>query len=159
MYHEDLICNAKKAVWIPEEEGMLQLRICIIAHTTATGHRGEKSAVMAVSKEFLWSTLKEDVKTFCRTCIHCLAIKGGVRVPPRYGPAFHGTKANDLLQFDYLEMGPSFTGAKNLLMFRDDFSPYVWLFPFAEADAKNSAEAILDWCSSFTPPNALMSDG
>lgn len=43
-------------------------------------------------------------------------------------------------------------------MLRDDFSGFVWLYPFAEADAQNTADAIIDWSASFTAPSALISD-
>eukprot|EP00171_Calliarthron_tuberculosum_P004347 IDg4347t1 len=35
-------------------------------------------------------------------------------------------------------------GPKYLLLLRDDLSSYVWLFPFAAANAENAAEAILE---------------
>lgn len=37
-------------------------------------------------------------------------------------PAMHGTKANYLLKFDYLEIVPSVSGHKYLLLLRDDHS-------------------------------------
>ncbi len=80
-------------------------------------------------------------------------------MPRPFGPAVHGTKANDLIQFDFIEMALSSTGPKYLLMIRDDFSSYCWLIPFASANADKSANAILDWATTFGIPFGLMSAG
>ncbi len=136
--------NVQGAVWVPEQAGDLQLRICIAAHTSGGGHRGTEATEIAIRQHFFWATLTEDVRTFVKSCIHCLSTTGGVRVPRPFGPALHGTKANDLLQFDYLEMAPSKTGHKYLLLLRDDFSSYCWLFPFESANSENAANAILE---------------
>ena len=88
---------------------------------------------------------------------HCLSTQGGEKVPRPFGPAVHGTAPNDLVQFDYIEIGPSNTGEKYVLMVRDDHSDYKWFFPFANTNAENAAIAIIDWCAAFTVPKSLMS--
>jgi len=147
------------AIWIPNEAVDLQLRICIIGHTSTAGHRGTNGTESAIREVYHWTTLRDDVRDFVRSCIHCVSTTGGDKVPRPFGPAFHGTSANDLLQFDFLEIGPSTAGSKYILILRDDFSSFVWLFPYAEADSQNAASAVLEWCTSFATPKALMSDG
>ena len=154
-----LLRDQTGAIWIPPTAGDIQLRLCIIAHTSAAGHRGIKSTKSELKKIFFWDTLSEDVDTFVAQCIHCLSTTRGVRVPRPFGPAVHGTRPNELIQFDYLEIGPSAIGSKYLLLVRDDFSSYSWLFPFHEATAENAAEAILEWSAAFNTPSMLMSDG
>lgn len=107
----------------------------------------------------MWSTLPADVDAFLHTCIHGLSTIGGGKVTRPYGPAVHGTAANDLLQFDYLEIAEASTGEKYVLMLRDDHSNYCWFFSFAGTAAENSAHAIIDWCAAFRFPQQLMSDG
>ncbi len=102
--------------------------------------------------------MAKDIDSLVSHCIHCLSTTGGVRVPRRFGPAVHGTKATDLVQFDFIEMALSSTGPKYLLMIRDDFSSYCWLIPFASANEDNSANAILDWATTFGIPSGLMFD-
>lgn len=80
-------------------------------------------------------------------------------IPRPYGPAVHGTKPNDLLQFDYIEIGPSTTGMKYILMLKDSHSTHCWLFPFGNTSAENSARAIIEWCAAFGVSNGMMSDG
>jgi transposase InsO family protein len=99
-----------------------------------------------------------DIKTFVRACIHCLSTVGVGKIPSPFGPAVHGTAANDLLQFDYIELAPSNLGDKYVLMLRDDHSDYNWSFSFPDTSAENAARAIIDWAAAFGAPKQLMSD-
>lgn len=155
----DLWKNTAGAVWIPEQAEELQLRICIAAHTGTGGHRGQEATEIAIRRCYFWPTLTVDVRLFVKACIHCISTTGGEKVPRPFGPALHGNAANDLLQFDYIEMGPGRNGEKYILILRDDFSGYAWFFPFDAANAENSANAILEWSAAFTVPAGLMSDG
>lgn len=146
------------AIWIPDESEELQLRIFFIGHSGPSGHRGVQPTTVAIKSVFQWSTLVEDVKAFCRSCIHCVLTLGGLRVPRPFGPAVHGTEPNDLLLFNFLEIGPSNTDAKYLLLLRDDFSSYSGLIPFASANANNTADALIEWATTLTAPKMLMSD-
>lgn len=147
------------AIWIPSSSDDLQLRLCIIAHTGPSGHRALEPTKSALRDRFFWPTLSVDIDMFVKSCIHCLSTTGGRRVPRPFGPAVHGTRPNDLLQFDYLEIAPASNGDKYILMLRDDHSSYCWLFAFADMVAGNAARAIIDWCAALGVPNGLMSDG
>ena len=100
-----------------------------------------------------------DVPSFVRACIQCLSTTGGGKIPRPFGPAVHGTKSNDLPQFEYFEMGPSSTGEKYVLLLRDDTSDYKWMFVFPDTSAENAATAIIDCSAAFGVSNRLMSDG
>lgn len=56
-------------------------------------------------------------------------------------------------------MGPSKSGDKYILLLRHDHSDYKWFFICANTMAKTAADAIMDWCASFTVPNRVISDG
>lgn len=88
--------------------------------------------------------MMEDVRTFVRACIHCLSILGGEKIPRPFGPTVHGKKPNDLLQFNYIDLGPSNSCDKYVLMLRDDNSDYKWFLCFPNTDAENAAHAIID---------------
>ena len=155
----DILYTHPSIVWIPPDSSDLQLRICIVAHTSAAGHRGKESTLHHIQQFFFWETLKIDVHRFVNACLHCVSTLRGGREPRPYGPALHGLAPNDLLQFDFLEMCDSATGMKYILMVRDDFSGYSWLVPFANADSENAADGLLEWSSTFTIPKGLMTDG
>lgn len=80
------------------------------------------------------------------------------RMPRLYGSTFHGRVASDLLQFDYIEIAPSTSGDKYVLMLPDDNSGYRLFFVIAENFVENAAEMINDWCTSFGVPKLPMSD-
>ena len=80
-------------------------------------------------------------------------------MPRPFGPAVHGTAPNQLLQFDYIELGDSRTGEKYFLMLRDDHSDYKRFFAFTDMATENAVTAIVDWCAAFGVPKGLMSDG
>lgn len=146
-------------VWVPDDAAELELLLCIIAHTVSAGRRGRNATERALRSEFHWSTLSEDTCIFYRACIHRLSTLGGEKIPRSFGPALHGTKPGDLVQFDYIHLGISNSGDKYDLMIRDDHSDFKWFFCFPNTDTENAATAIIEWCSTFGVPNGLMSDG
>lgn len=73
-----------------------------------------------------------NLSTFVRSCIHCLLTTEGKRVPRPYTSAVYGTMANDLSQFDFIEIAPSTAGKKYVLMLRDDHSSYNWFYAFPD---------------------------
>lgn len=151
--------NPIASIWIPEQSDDLHLRLCVIAHTSSSGHRAHSSTEKILRKSFFWSTLSADVRTFVHSCIHCLCTSGGGKVPRPFGPSVHGTNPNSLLQFDYIEIAPSTTEEKYVLMLRDDRFDYKWVFSFTDTKAQNAATAIIDWLAAFGVPKGLMSDG
>lgn len=146
-------------MWVPDEDVDLQLRLTVIAHTGAAGHRGLQATLDAVRNEFFWTTISADVHLFVSSCILCLSTTGGGNIPRPFCSALHGTKPNDLIQFDYLEMSPRRSGEKYVLMVRDDHSGYCWLYRASSTDARTAAEYLVDWCAAFSAPCGLMSDG
>lgn len=132
------------ATWIPEPATDLQLRLCIIAHTSASGHRGRKATESALQANYDWKTLFADVMAFIKSCTHCCSTTGGEKMPGLFGPPLYGTKPNDLIHFDYIEIVTSYVGAKYVLMIRDNHSNCSWLFPFVNTTADNAAIAIID---------------
>ena len=155
----DVWRNKEGAIWVPDTALDLQLRLCIIAHTGPSGYRGASSTASVLRAHYFWSTAASDVRSFVRACIHFLSTVGVGKVPRPFGPSVHGTAPNDLLQFAYIELGPSTDGCKYVLMLRDDHSDYKWFFAFSDTSAENAAHAIIDWCAAFGVPKGLMSDG
>lgn len=99
-------------IWIISEDDKLQLRLFIIAHTTIGCHRGRKATETVLGSRFYWATLSDDVELFVQACIHCLSTTERECIPRPFGPSVHGTKPNELLQFDYIELGKATTGSR-----------------------------------------------
>jgi Integrase core domain/Integrase zinc binding domain len=145
-------------VWIPAAAQDLQLRVCIVAHTGPGGHRGIDTTTSSIDQFFTWSTLREDVRTFCDTCLHCRSTVGGHRTPRPFGEALHASEPNEVIHFDYLYMGPSTAGFKYLLLIKDDLSGYLWLVPTRAADAAATVDALSLWFASFGVAKTWVSD-
>lgn len=84
--------------------------------------------------------MKIGVNTFVDSCIYYISTTGGGRVPLPYGSAFHGTAANDLFQFNYIEDASSVAGDKYVLMIRDFHSDYNCFFAFPGVSAEKAAQ-------------------
>lgn len=48
--------NPVGSIWVPDDAGSLQLRLCVISHTGPSGHRGQAATENALHKTFFWST-------------------------------------------------------------------------------------------------------
>lgn len=72
--------NSTGSVWIPDDSTDLQMRLCVIAHTEPSGHRGGKSTEFTLKNVNFWCTLSMDVNAFTYTCIHCLSTTGREKV-------------------------------------------------------------------------------
>lgn len=151
--------TAVGVVWIRDDSVNLQPRLFIIAHTGSSGHRESTTTTFVLCKLFFWTTLSTDVETFIRFCIQCLLTTGRGKVPRSFGLAVYGTSANDLLQFDSIEIAPSVTANKYVLILREEHSDCMWFLTCANALAENLARAIVDWCAAFLVLNSLISDG
>lgn len=100
-------------------------------------------------------------RQFLCACLHTLSLNswGGEKMPPPFGPAVHGTRPNDLLQFDYIDLGDSKNGDKYVQLLRDDRSDCKRFYCLPDTGAENAATAVIEWCSIFGVPKMLMSDG
>lgn len=79
-------------------------------------------------------------------------------MPRTFDVSFHGTEPNDLPLFDYIKLGPTSIGSKNVLTVRDDHLGYCWLFAFPGTVAETATKANIDWSVAFGVPRALRSD-
>ena len=66
----------------------MQLRLCVIAHTGPTEHRGHTATNKALKYCFAWTT--QNVYDFIRGCIHCLSTQGGGCMPGPFDPFLLG---------------------------------------------------------------------
>lgn len=156
---EGLFSNRKRAIWILKDGIDLQLQLCVTENTSASSHRGLGATEKTLSWKFTWIKLTTDINKFFGVYLQCLSATGRIRVPRPYGPALHRSKTNFSIQFDYLELGASFTAFQYFLMLPDENSNYSWLLPFENTNAEDFALSIVDLCAGFGIPGTLMPDG
>jgi Integrase zinc binding domain len=121
---DSIIASSSGAAWIPIDAVDLQLRLCILAHTGAGGHRGVDCTFTAISAYFFWTTMRRNVSDFVKSFIHCLATTGGLRLPRPLGEALHADKRNLVLHFDFLYVGKSSSNRIYILVF---WGVFFWL--------------------------------
>ncbi|POM68501.1 Chromodomain containing hypothetical protein putative [Phytophthora palmivora] len=136
-------------IWIPDEVSELQLRICIVGHFGAAGHRATDATFSAIAAKFHWKGLKADVDYFVGHCLHCASSTGGPPQPRPLGEAIHADKPNEVIHWDYLYMGKSDSDLEYVLVIKDDASKFVWLMPTDAATADNTFECLMTWFASF----------
>ncbi|KAF0719108.1 Aste57867_1285 [Aphanomyces stellatus] len=107
----------------PPKPKDLQHRLCVIAHQGAAGHGRIAATTKSVADKFMWKTLKQDVDTFVRTCLHCMCVDGEM-TPRPFGEALHAEKPNELLHFDWLSMPKANNGMKHVLVVSDGGSHF-----------------------------------
>lgn len=122
-------------IWIPETDTDIQLRLAIILHTGAAGHRGRLAPEHEIPPHFFCSTLPADIRLFVSSCIHYLSTTGGESIPSPFGPTIHVSKPNPLVQLDYIYIFSSPTGEKYVLLLRENHIDYFWLYPSPSTSA------------------------
>jgi len=143
-----LVVHEFGAIWIPNKAN-LQRRLCIIGHCGRGGHRGSTTTYENLREHYFWNGMRDDVGTFCSTCLHCAVTIGGDRVPRPLGHALHADQPNEIIHFDYLYLFESNGKDCYVLIIKDDASSFVWLEPCAAPDAENTVDALQRWFASF----------
>ena len=93
--------------------------------------------------------MAKDVETFVKSCLHCLCTATGRSIPRPMGHCHHADAPNKILHLDYCYIGKSDNLFLYVLILKDGFSSFVWLFPFEVADSASTVDALMEWFSSF----------
>lgn len=143
------------AVWVPDipqadEHAAimysdLRTRLLVIAHTGGSGHRGVTPTRKSLCERYWWPSMEEDVKQFVATCLQCVKVAGGTRIPRPLGTGLVATAPNQILHFDYLYIGEGERGMVYILVLKDDYGGLLDLWVSAAATAEVVAEALLSW--------------
>ncbi|POM74527.1 Hypothetical protein PHPALM_8505 [Phytophthora palmivora] len=125
-------------IWIPQQATELILRLMVISHCGANGHRGIHVMESHLRKFF--------------------AISGGAIIPRPFSPTYHTHERNQALHWDYLSLGYSFGSARYVLVLKDGVTHFVDLVACDRPTAEVAAAAILDWYSRFGIAPVWISD-
>ena len=82
----------------------------------------------------------------------------GEVVPRPLAHALHATRPNEVVHCDYLYMGEGIENDKYILILRDDFSSYVWLYRTNAETGEAAAEALAMWVGVFGCMDWLVTD-
>ena len=127
----------------------MQLKFLVVSHCGAMGHRGAEATESIIREHFIWQTLTQDCKDFVDCCIHSIVSRTGHKIPRPLATTLHGARPSEVVHLEYLYLGPSRGGVLYVLIRKDGFSGYVWLFSFEAGDGDSAVEAIIEWIASF----------
>lgn len=58
--------TADNKIWIPNDAGDLQLRLCVVAHFGVGGHRSISATTDTLRQRYAWTGLEADVSLFVK---------------------------------------------------------------------------------------------
>lgn len=87
-----------------------------------------------------------------------MVTRTGKPVPILIGHQIHGKRPNEVAHMDFLYLRDSTVGQKYVLILGEDFSSFVWLFPFEIAISDSAAEAIASWIATIRCIDWIMTD-
>ncbi len=157
---EGVIKNSDGMLEVPDVDN-LRLRIFIIAHMYFGGHFGFENTVSTIQQQgYTWITIKQDVKTWCSRCCHCIAAKSERIIKRPWGSTLRGNSPNSVVTMDYLYLGIKEESglAPYVLVIKDDFSMYTRIHPCESINAEETCRHILQWILLFGPMQILTSD-
>jgi transposase InsO family protein len=142
-----ILVTKSKRIFVPDDEN-LRVRLCVIAHAGLSGHRGIDTTY-SMLKKFFWPKMYNDVKNFCRLCLHCSVADPRKVIPRPLGEQMHASTRNQILHYDFMHVGISDSGSTYLLVIKDDFSGFVDLVPCDSPTGDVVVNALLRWYGLF----------
>ncbi len=138
---DGLLTDAAGHIFVPANPPHLRIRLLVIAHAGAAGHRGQQVTERDLKARFVWPQLGAQVRAFVAKCLLCCKTRGGKVVPPPVGKALRGTAPGESLHMDYVTM---FEG-EGLLVLKDGFSGFIMLWDAKSYNAVTTEEAVVEW--------------
>ena len=145
-------------IWIPTEDVDVQLKVLVVSHCGIMGHSGVEATSSTISELFVWDGMSSDVEAFVGGCIHCIVSRAGQKIPRPLASALHGSRPGEVVHMEFLYLGPSTTGQLYVLILRNDFPSFVWLFSGNTADSDTAVDAIAQWIGTFGCMDWIVSD-
>jgi RNase H-like domain found in reverse transcriptase/Integrase zinc binding domain/Chromo (CHRromatin Organisation MOdifier) domain len=153
---KERVWKVKGKVLIPE--GPLRLALMAQAHSYGGGHRGVETTTRLLAAVVFWPSMAAEIKEFVDSCIHCIE-KQSWMVPRPYGEQIMPHKRNEVVGYDYLDMGVSEFGEfTKLLVITDKLTKYTHLRPAKSESSEATALGLVDWLAKLGAPPTWLSD-
>lgn len=110
--HTDRLWKQDSCIWTSAANQELKLKITVSSYCGEVGHRGLAATLSILRESFLWSAMDSDVKTFVKSCLHCVLSRSGQFILRLLGHALHSINPNGVIHIDYLYMGRRVGGRK-----------------------------------------------
>ena len=152
-----LICDAKTRVLRPLVPVSQRYKIFKALHSLS--HPGVRASRRLISSRFVWRGLANDVRDWCRSCLHCQRGKvlRHVQLRPEKIPVPFRRFSH--VHVDIVGPLPTSQGFKYLLTCVDRSTRWPEAFPLAGISATECASAMFHgWISRFATPAMITSD-
>lgn len=136
-------------MWIPSDSDEIKLKLLVLSHCGALGHRGKTTTESVLREYFVWDGMADHVATFVSSCLHCIITRTGEVVPRPIGHALQDDKPNEVIHTHYLFLGDNNSKLKYLLLIGDDLASYVRLWPTETPTSDSAAEALATWIAVY----------
>lgn len=152
IYHNKL----HKAV-VPES---LKLKVLKTFHEQYS-HPGKNKTVHLISRHYWWPNIIKDIKRHVQSCKTCQLTKHSTQpTPGSYVKPNPMLQPLDIIGLDTIVMGPSAnnTAAKNIQVFIDHHSRYIWAYPTKTNTSQTIQTIIQNLLSSGLKPKRILTD-
>lgn len=123
-------------IWIPDDATNLKLRTTVEAHCGERGHCDYDATIAIVTQSYWWTEVKEDVREFTQSCIHCTMSRTVERILRPLSNALHGSKFKEVERAIFLYIGPAvYCKLMYVLVIMDGISSYTWFHACANGDS------------------------
>lgn len=157
----DAVFDESRGFWVTDEhvfvpsEGSLRSKLIHLAHSEF--HTGSESLYLRLSKDYFWEGMRKDIENVCSSCLDCM-VSANYTVRNPLGAPLHATAPDQILHFDYLSLPENIYGYSALLLFKDDFTGMIELYPTDSQDADHVAKSMAEWLSRHDVPKIWISD-
>jgi len=152
----DRVWKVDGAVLIPDNMD-LRISLIVMAHSYGAGHRGVETTIKLLEAVVVWPGMKEQTKKFVAECIHCLEKRSWLVDRP-WGEQLMPRKRNQLVSFDFLDLGASEEGFTKILVVTDKLSGYTSLTKAVSESSEIAATALVSWLAKIGAPDSFFSD-
>jgi len=123
------------------------------------GHTGEFGTSERIKTRFWWPGLAEDVRNHIRQCQVCDAAAKAQDRPTDVTPLRVPTRPNERIHVDLWGPHKDETGAKKwVCVLTDALTKIVQLRVMQDKSAHTTAEALLEWCTTYGIPEEVVTD-
>ena len=144
------LVNAAGALFVPVNPPTLRVRLLVVAHAGAAGHRRKAVTWQQLQSRFTWPSMEEDMNEFLAACLLCVKTREGGLVPRPLGSLLRADRPRRQICFDFCSMPfESSSGFKYCLVIKDDCSLFTWFCPARDADADTVVHYLCLWFATF----------
>ena len=99
--------RGRHVLWISDSDKQLKVRLMICAHMRDARHRGVAATLVCYQEFCVWSGIEDRMREFVRQCLNCADTRSGDVVTRPLGETVYATAPNEVVNFDYLDVGES----------------------------------------------------